>query len=796
MGARGAHYGGIVLDGLVFHTDAAKQESYTKTGMRYIQNGNNSLFVDFADTYVNPSYNNSTGTIINGVTFSNFAPYHLSDYSTPYFFNTENLDIFPTEFRNSEPIWSTLEHSWDANGNTNDGKGTAHGIVVTPVGQTYSLSTMTYQSGKVGSGAFSFNGSNFISLPENTLKFTSDFSISLWFYVPAGLTDSNLISSFDNKGDYTEYNGWSISYNNTTKSINFFIGIKMGAAGNPGSQYYGISLTTGNNVFLMDQWNHVLITRKANTRSRIYVNGALSISDTNIYNPSYHALPNLSYIGASYYAFSQPFYTGAPTGLKIDVVETFTSELNSTDATNLYTMSNIYSSIALNNNGIGTFYGNLEFDGVNDYVSFGSTPEMDGIKDITVSAWFYVNKFKSGAVPTGGTTSIIASRYNGVNGWALGYNNKGVLYFDGRESGAEYLSVTASIILKSSNSGLTANGGWYNAVGTKSGNVWKVYVSEPNRYIKYNTNAQDATIYTYPYKQSLLGTRTMGVGTTTFTTNNLYLGCVVFGTPTLNMDGRLMSLSVYNRALSLSEINQNYDSFSKRLVKTAFDRGLNNNNVLITYDTLNNGDITNTLAGISTRETALGKNVTVIAGYANLPNDLSSFSHIWDIDIFTGQLVTLNSSKYTTYLQNGGALFLLGERAQFTTRNNTLVTFLNSMGAGPIVLDLVYDSTSEQEVQNQFLLANSNSVVSFPNVGRYSSIGTGIPIIKSKVVEGSFPIGTTGAAVLWKTGSLSNAPKGAIVSVMDVNIWQSTYSGAPWYGSDFTNNISLILDRF
>ena len=168
---------------------------------------------------------------------------------------------------------------------------------------------------------------------------------------------------------------------------------------------------------------------------------------------------------------------------------------------------------------------------------------------------------------------------------------------------------------------------------------------------------------TPPSKQELkpvCGSITAGTGTIPFTQNNLFLGKPSYNQ--LYMDGRIMSVSIYNRALSLEEINKNYDSFSKRIIKPEFDRGLNNPNVLITYDATN-GDIANTLAGISARETALGKNVTVIAGYANLPNDLSSFSHIWDIDVFTGQLVTLNSSKYTTYLQNGGALFLLGERA-------------------------------------------------------------------------------------------------------------------------------------
>jgi uncharacterized delta-60 repeat protein len=1185
MAGRTSYYGGIVLDGLVFHIDTAKQESYAKRGLRYTQNGNTSLFVDFADTSKISSSKNATGSVINGATFSNFAPYHLSDHTSPYWHRPGNIEMISTDTRNSSPVWTTLEHSWDANGDANDSKGSAHGIIVTPVGQTFSTSTMTYQSGKVGS-AFSFNGSNFISLPENTLKFTSDFSVSLWFYTPTGITNSTLISSFYNIGDYTESNGWSVSYNTTNKSISFYIGIRMGFPGNPSSQYYGISLTTGNNVFLMDQWNHVLITRKANTRSRIYVNGVLSTSDTNIYNPTYNVNPHLSYIGASFFAcpFGQcsgviPFYTAAPAGLKIDIVQTFTSELDSVAAGELYTMSNLYSSVAFNNTGIGTFYGNIEFDGVDDYVSLSPTPEMNGTTDITVSSWFYVNN-----LPTGDNLSMVVSRYNNINtsnGWELYYDNKGVVYFGGRENNSLYICATASFLLKGATKapGLTANGGWYNVVGTKSLNTWKLYITEPNKYVKYNNSSNDVVIYTYPYKQTLSGSVTAGTGTIPFEQNNLFLGKsfydqlsspvvagtidtsfvygtgftgsvsvmaiqsngkivvggnftnyngtnvpkiiklntdgsndtsfvsgtgfndwimamaiqsddkivvggyfttyngtsanriirlnsngsidtsfvygtgfnsivtaiaiqpdgkiivtgnfgtnnpldgryngtiaprvirlntdgsvdtsfvtgtgfnwapekifvqsdgkilfggnyttyngivtnyitrlntngsidtsfvtgtgfngtvttiiqsdskILFGgyfttyngtnanniirlnmdgsvdtsfvtgtgfTPVNNgthcidlqsdgkiivggnftnyngisankiirlningsqdtsfvygtgftgftpgvsssilrsiairdgkvlvvgeflnyngtgaskiirlnlggsistyMDGRIMSVSIYNRALSLAEINQNYDSFSKRIVKTDFDRGLNNPNVLITYNVLDEyGDITEAIAGISAREVELGKNVTVIAGYSNLPNDLSSFSHIWDIDVFTDQLVTLNSSKYTTYLQGGGALFLLGERAPFVSRNNTLVTFLNSVGAGSVVLDLVFDSDVEHEVQNQFLLANSNSVVRFPYAGRYSSIGNGISIVKTKVVDGTFPIGTGGSAVLWSTGSLTNAPKGAIVSVMDVNIWSTNYAGAPHYGSDFIKNISLIMDRF
>jgi hypothetical protein len=57
---------------------------------------------------------------------------------------------------------------------------------------------------------------------------------------------------------------------------------------------------------------------------------------------------------------------------------------------------------------------------------------------------------------------------------------------------------------------------------------------------------------------------TAGNGTTSFGVNTLYVG---MASNLYHMNGRLMALSVYNRALSLEEINRNYDAISKRVLK-------------------------------------------------------------------------------------------------------------------------------------------------------------------------------------------------------------------------------------
>ena len=306
MAGRTSYYGGIVLDGLVFHIDAAKQESYAKRGLRYMQAGNNNLFIDFADVSKSPSTQNATGTIINGATFSNFCPYHLS-------------------------------------------------------------------------------GFNFYK------DFYHDYSTSSW----------------------------------------------------------------------------------------------------------------------------------------------------------------------RESAGVGTFYGNIEFDGLNDYISFANTPEMNGITDITVSTWVYINKFNSGS------NVIVSRRDSGNNnGWELSYDNMGRVFFTVIENNTTWIDVESSYTIKASNSaGLTANGGWYNIVGTKSGNVCKIYVASSNK----QKNVNNPSIISKSVGNNFLrGTTTAGVGNIPFSSNVLHLGKSSTG-ETSYMDGRIMQLSVYNRALSPEEIDINHESFSKRI---------------------------------------------------------------------------------------------------------------------------------------------------------------------------------------------------------------------------------------
>lgn len=230
----------------------------------------------------------------------------------------------------------------------------------------------------------------------------------------------------------------------------------------------------------------------------------------------------------------------------------------------------------------------------------------------------------------------------------------------------------------------------------------------------------------------------------------------------------------------------------------------------------NGGYLSDIQPAITLVEQGLGNTTDTINLYSLLPDDLSIYDHIWDVDVLTDQLTVQNNTKYTNYLKQGGALFILGENKGFPTRDNDLAIFITGLGGGTVEFDATFPrfTPTTCDVDSEFLLANNISTVGFNWVGRFSNIGTGSPITRLKyaipVGQGSnfnplvttngtlydinpteYPVGTTGNAVVWKTGSLSQAPKGAIVVVLDIN-----FIITPGYnGSDFMANISQILNK-
>jgi hypothetical protein len=149
-------------------------------------------------------------------------------------------------------------------------------------------------------------------------------------------------------------------------------------------------------------------------------------------------------------------------------------------------------------------------------------------------------------------------------------------------------------------------------------------------------------------------------------------------------------------------------------------------------------------------------------------------------------------NKYVQYIQDGGAIFLLGENAYFNERNWWINDVISTVGGGSINVrnDTVGFNVHGATTAAEFLLANSRADITFYAPNFFTSYGTGTPVANT---------GYGPASVIWKTGSLSGAPAGAIVSVLDINFLLNPQFGPnlgnaqwqPW----FVDNVSIVLNK-
>ena len=453
----------------------------------------------------------------------------------------------------------SVKHAWNANGDAIDSKSGANGTIATPSGSSWVPSTMTYDSGKLGSSAFTFNGSNFIALPNNTFKFTDDYSISFWVYIPSSVTSDPrynslgvpLISSFDNTNAYTVYAGWSVSWYN---NLLYF---------SSGGDIYGNNYSQRNTpMTLLDQWVHVCVTRKYSTRSRIYINGSLVADNAISQNPVYKT-NNISYIGARYYSSSLPFYHPTIAGVKIDAIQTWDgAELDEAAVTELYnsgngqeypfTISNAL--IATPKDSYGTNHGTLMngakfttgkignaflFDGVNDYIQLPNN-SLNFTGDFSISAWLY---FPTDIQLIGSDKGYILSNWTAIS-WT---SNLAGWYFTtgGNQIGFTTFNGTSTSVILETGSGVPAldRSGWRHIVFTRTGTTYKLWL-DGGQY-----TATSTTMLTPKYEGTIipkigrLGDSTMG-GWDSFTSAKIKIDAV----------------SVWEKSLTEAEITELYNS--------------------------------------------------------------------------------------------------------------------------------------------------------------------------------------------------------------------------------------------
>ncbi|MGB0584423.1 MAG: hypothetical protein ACPGMT_05050, partial [Candidatus Puniceispirillaceae bacterium] len=163
---------------------------------------------------------------------------------------------------------------------------------------------------------------------------------------------------------------------------------------------------------------------------------------------------------------------------------------------------------------------------------------------------------------------------------------------------------------------------------------------------------------------------------------------------------------------------------------------------------------------------AIGNAVTVVS---DIPNDITVYDQVWDVRLGYVPEDTLTPDEieqYLSYLQSGGGMFVMGELAQYASRNASVVDLITLAGGGDIDLQNV-SSRALQRVHDRFNQPNalSDQDFYFADANIAGSPGTGFFI--TELIEG-----TGGSGIAWDAGTLTNALLGTLTVIFDVNFFQ------------------------
>ena len=203
---------------------------------------------------------------------------------------------------------------------------------------------LTYTTGVDGQ-SFTFNGTNaYVSLPDNSMNLTGDFTISLWVYYTATGAATFFSNGFYNPTSNI-YKGWAIDINNSGDNNNlvqFFI-----PQGTTTPLNYTLWVFR-DTPLTFNAWNHIFIQRVSGVNTYCWVNNISQTynliggtSGPNIsFNPIYHTT-NRASIGAKN-KLTPALYM--KNNSKIDELTIWSRQLTSDERDELY------------NSGAGKFY--------------------------------------------------------------------------------------------------------------------------------------------------------------------------------------------------------------------------------------------------------------------------------------------------------------------------------------------------------------------------------------------------------------------------------------------------------
>jgi hypothetical protein len=299
--------------------------------------------------------------------------------------------VYNADTTASSSLKTSLVASYNGESNANDSFGSNNGTAV---------GGLTYGTGKIGN-AFVFNGSNsYVSLPNNSLNPSGDFTISLWVkFNSVAATYINLIENYYNPSFNSRY-GFNV----------YLQSGKIRFATYDGSITNIAQSTT---TFVVNQWYQIVLSKKLNTAPKLYVNGLNetfaqvggNISNNIVYNSLCKSLFGVDF---DYSVSYNSFLNGS-----LDAINIWNKELTASEVSELYNSGNGAQYIGDNfykpttNDALGTNNGTavggltyglgkvgtaFQFNGSNSYVSLPNN-SFKFTGNFSVSLWFYCKNF-------------------------------------------------------------------------------------------------------------------------------------------------------------------------------------------------------------------------------------------------------------------------------------------------------------------------------------------------------------------------------------------------------------------
>ena len=183
--------------------------------------------------------------------------------------------------------------------------------------------------------------------------------------------------------------------------------------------------------------------------------------------------------------------------------------------------------------------GSIVLDGTNDYVSAGTASDFMPTNDMTIDAWINIDAYDS--------TICMSPNSSGGNE---------VIFYIATSTTSTFTAKKLSCTFDNSDG---ASGSWPASNTDVPLSTWV-----------HACLVRDGATARFYYNGAADGTGTRGTGTLSYASGQpLYIGLDTDGTGYTQgnfFDGKIAAVKIYNRALSASEILQNYNALKNRFV--------------------------------------------------------------------------------------------------------------------------------------------------------------------------------------------------------------------------------------